>query len=64
MSDSSGRSVLEKSDLRFLDEEMMELSLLLPSVQARALLAAAHGRGLTVGQMIRRLIHDFTQRGE
>jgi hypothetical protein len=40
------------------DAEVVELRLLLPTRQAAALEAAAHQRGLTVGQMIRRLLRD------
>jgi hypothetical protein len=51
----------------WLDDEMVELPLLLPGRQAEALEAAAHRRGLTVAQMIRRLIRAFladVQQGE
>ncbi len=44
------------------DSELVELMLLLPSVQAAHLEAAAHERGLTVGQMLRRIVRDFTDR--
>ena len=39
-----------------LDSELVEVSLLLPRWQAEALEAAAHDRGLTAGQMLRKLI--------
>jgi hypothetical protein len=39
-----------------LDDEVVELALLLPRWQAAALEAAAHDRGLTAGQMLRKLI--------
>jgi hypothetical protein len=39
-----------------VDNEVVELSLLLPRWQAAALEQAAHDRGLTAGQMLRRLI--------
>jgi len=39
-----------------LDSEVVELSLLLPRWQAEALEQAAHNRGITAGQMLRRLI--------
>jgi hypothetical protein len=42
-----------------LDEEVTELSLLLPGWQVAALEAEAQSQGLTTGQMIRRLIRDF-----
>jgi hypothetical protein len=41
------------------DGDMVEWTLFLPRQQALALEAAAHDRGLTVGQLLRRLIHDF-----
>jgi hypothetical protein len=39
-----------------LDNEVVELALLLPRWQAAALEQAAHERGLTAGQMLRKLI--------
>ncbi|MBO0698639.1 MAG: hypothetical protein J2P46_09610 [Zavarzinella sp.] len=39
-----------------LDNEVVELNLLLPRWQAEALEEVAHGRGLTTGQMLRKLI--------
>lgn len=39
-----------------LDDEVVELALLLPRKQATALEEAAHARGLTAGQMLRKLI--------
>ena len=39
-----------------LDDEVVELALLLPRWQAAALEEAAHTRGLTAGQMLRKLI--------
>ena len=41
-----------------LDGGMVELSLLLPQWQVEALETAAHGQGLTAGQMLRRIIGD------
>jgi hypothetical protein len=41
------------------DGEVVELLLLLPEWQASALEAAARSHGLTVGQMVRRLVRDF-----
>jgi len=46
-------------ELARLDQGMVELSLLLPQWQADALERAAHGRGLTTGQMLRRLIGNY-----
>jgi hypothetical protein len=42
-----------------LDPEMVELSLLVPQWQVEALELAARGRGLTAGQMLRRLIGNY-----
>jgi len=42
----------------WLDEEMAELSLLLPGWQAAQMERLAHSRGLTLGQLIRLLIRD------
>jgi hypothetical protein len=44
------------------NDELVEMMLLLPQEQATTLEAAAQDRGLTIGQMIRRLIRDFTAR--
>jgi hypothetical protein len=41
------------------DEEMAELSLLLPGWQAAEMERLAHSRGLTLGQLIRLLIRDY-----
>jgi hypothetical protein len=41
------------------DQEVVELPLLLPRRQAEALEAAARRRGLTTGQMLRRVIADL-----
>lgn len=41
--------------------EMIELDFLLPIGQADALEAAAAHRGLTVGQLLRRLVGEFLQ---
>jgi hypothetical protein len=46
-------------ELRRLDSEMVELSLLLPQWQVEVLELAARGRGLTTGQMLRRLIGNY-----
>ena len=42
-----------------LDEETSEIFFLLPTKQAEALETAARNQGLTVGQMVRRLVRDF-----
>jgi hypothetical protein len=39
-----------------IDNEVVELALLLPRWQAEALEDAAHRRGLTTGQMLRKMI--------
>ena len=39
-----------------MDDEVVEVSLLLPRWQAEALEEAAHNRGLTAGQMMRKLL--------
>src|SRR5262249_3870724 len=44
------------------DSEPVELMLLLTRDQAATLEEAAHDRGLTVGQMLRHLVADFTSR--
>src|SRR5262249_46593767 len=44
-------------------EEIAELPVLLSGSQARQLEEAAHERGLTVGEVIRRLVREFLQRG-
>ncbi len=41
------------------DHEVVELPLLLPRWQALALEAAANRRGMTTGQMLRRVITDL-----
>jgi len=38
---------------------VVELALLLPARQAAALERAAHQQGLTIGQVLRRLVRDF-----
>ncbi|MGL4420154.1 MAG: hypothetical protein ACRCZF_05790, partial [Gemmataceae bacterium] len=42
-----------------LDQEVVEMPLLLPRWQASALEAAARRRGMTTGQMLRRVITDL-----
>lgn len=41
------------------DQEVVELPLLLPRWQAVELEAAAHRRGMTTGQMLRRVIGEM-----
>jgi hypothetical protein len=48
----------------WFDEEMAELSLLLPGRQAAALERLANSRGLTLGRLIRLLIGDCLARQE
>lgn len=43
------------------DVELMELTMLLPNWQLVALEEAAHRRGLTTGQFLRRFITDLLQ---
>jgi hypothetical protein len=50
---ATGRGIYE------LDAEMAELLVLLPAAEAGALERAAKQRGLTAGQLLRRLIRDF-----
>jgi hypothetical protein len=42
-----------------LDEEIVEISLLLPGWQADELASVAQDRGLTAGQLLRRVLRDF-----
>jgi len=44
---------------RELEDEVVEVSLLLPGWQVTALESAAHERGLTAGEMVRSLVRDF-----
>ncbi len=48
----------------FPQEDVVELSLLLPSWQAEALATAADGQGLTTGQVLRGLIREFCARSQ
>lgn len=41
------------------DEDVAELSLLVPGWQLRALMDAAQRRGQTIGQVLRRFLHQF-----
>jgi len=42
-----------------IDQEVVELYLLLPRTQALAIEAAARARGMTTGQILRRVIADL-----
>lgn len=42
-----------------MEEEVVELPILLPGWQASFLETLAHQRGLTAGEMVRHLLHDF-----
>ena len=42
-----------------LDDEVVEISLLIPGWEASILETVAHQRGLTAGAMVRHLLHDF-----
>ena len=48
-----------KSRICWLDEQMAEVSLLLPGWQAVEMERLAHSRGLTLGQLIRLLIREY-----
>ena len=52
-------ATLEASALRALDEEMEELSMLLPTSQAALLEQEASRQGLSAGQLVRSIIRDF-----
>jgi len=52
------------SDSAVIDSEVVELMLLLPRYQAAALEAAARARGMTTGQILRRVIADLFPAGE
>ena len=41
------------------EDEVVEVSLLLPGWQVAALESAAHDGGLTAAEMVRSLVHDF-----
>jgi hypothetical protein len=55
---------LARDDLRYMDEEVAEVSLLLPSSHVAALQERAQREGLTAGQLLRRLVrnHCLVQR--
>jgi hypothetical protein len=46
-------------ECRRVDEEMVELSLLIPSSQAALLEKEARRRGLSAGELVRGLIREF-----
>lgn len=47
------------AEASYSDHEVVELQLLLPQWQAAALEAAARARGMTTGQILRRVIADL-----
>lgn len=51
--------VTAPAELARSDHEVVELQLLLPRWQAAALEAAARARGMTTGQILRRVITDL-----
>jgi hypothetical protein len=53
------RSACGEGRVSRLDNEIVELSVLLPSWQVEALENAAQNQGLTTAQMVRVLIRDF-----
>lgn len=46
------------------ESDIVEVSLLLPVMQASILEQLAHERGLTAGEMVRTLIRDFVGHGK
>jgi hypothetical protein len=46
-------------DLRRLESDVVELSLLLPGWQLSALEKASRRQGVTAGQMVRRLVQQY-----
>ena len=50
---------LEQSESAPLDAQIVELALLLPRWQAEALADVASHRGMTAGQMLRRVIGEI-----
>lgn len=51
------------ADTMHSEQEVVELQLLLPKRQAAALEAAARARGMTTGQILRRVIADLFPTG-
>jgi hypothetical protein len=58
----SSSAVLAPSPER--EEEVVEVSLLLPGWQVQALAEAAQARGLTTGEMVRQLLRRFLAQPE
>lgn len=56
---SKTNPVSQRKEVRSLDDDIVELSVLLPRHQAVPLEREARRRGLTAGQMIRSLIRNF-----
>jgi len=56
------RGAAAPEDVGRQGEGVVELSLLLPGGEAAALEAAASARGLTVGELVRRLVRDWQKR--
>ena len=52
----------DANELRRLDEDMVELSLLIPSSQAATLEQEARLQGLSAGELVRSLIREFLLR--
>jgi hypothetical protein len=48
-----------RKELLHVDEEMTEVSLLLPGWQAQSLEAVARCEGVSTGQILRRLIQEY-----
>jgi hypothetical protein len=60
MTNTSG-TALDITELRrpLIEEEVVEISILLPGWQASFLETLAHQHGLTAGAMVRHLLRDF-----
>ena len=52
----------EAGQILWTNEEVAELSLLLPGWQAAELATLAGGQGLTLGQLLRRVIEEYLAR--
>ncbi len=62
---SRRQPLLPKEDIvANLDDQVAEVSLLLPSWQAAALEARANDQGLTIAQMLRRILSDNLERNQ
>jgi hypothetical protein len=55
---AAGTKAAGRGEGPFPPAEVVEVALLLPSGQAAALERVAHRRGLTLGQLVRRLVRD------